>query len=158
MTTSAIFKLEQLFVTETALTQEFISVLQAEAEVLAKPAVGDALDATTARKNALAQQLAAAAASRHVIYTELGYPGQDTNHAVLRQDHPSLRQAINALAQAAQQAHEINEENGIVIEAYLKHNQQALAELRLLTGQDLPLYDASGRARQGGGTRTSIKV
>ncbi|WP_353173866.1 flagella synthesis protein FlgN [Paracandidimonas soli] len=158
MTHSAISRLESLFATETALMREFIAILQKEAEVLATPAVGDALNATTASKNTLAQQLSASAASRHAIYEELGYKDKDASNARLRQDHPALNPAIDALAQAAQQAHEINEDNGIVIDAYLKYNQQAMNELRILAGQDLPLYDASGRARQSSASKTSIKA
>ena len=158
MTDRAIAQLQSLFKTETALMQEFIAVLTREADALAAPTTNDVLHATTESKTVLAQKLSASATARHVIYETLGYPEKDASNSKLGHDYPVLLPDIDALAQAAQAAYQLNEANGIMIDTHLKYNQQALNELQLLSGMDFHLYDASGHTHFSNIAKTKIKA
>lgn len=128
--------------------QEFLATLQDENTVLATPAVGDALDATTARKNDYAQALTQAATDRTALLAAMGFHGNPNELGVVAQSHPELRSAVDQLVNLAQQAKTLNQENGIIIEAYQRHSQEALATLQSLVGaRENRLYDASGRTK-----------
>jgi flagella synthesis protein FlgN len=144
--------------TEIALVQEFLVVLDQETAVLTEGRGEAALAETTARKNHYADQLAAVGEQRQKLLTALGYSADKTGLDALSHDHPELRSRCAQLLEKARQASELNTSNGIIIDTFLQHNQQALDTLRSLAGIGA-LYDASGRTRPAGAaTSKNIKA
>lgn len=131
---------------EIRLTGEFLAVLQDEAKVLEDGAAEAALAETTARKNTLAEALAAAAERRNAALAALGFEADGAGLEAAAQAHSSLAAPRRQLLEAAEQARNQNEANGRIIEVFLDHNQRTLEVLRRLTGTG-EIYDASGRKR-----------
>lgn len=143
---------------EIGLVQEFIVILEAEAATLAQPATTDALVLTTGSKNESADRLAEVAATRHELLVKLGYSADRAGLLAAASDQPLLLDRCNTLFKLASLANELNVANGITIDTFLAHNQQALDTLRSLAGIG-NLYDASGRTRAGSqDLKTSIKA
>jgi flagella synthesis protein FlgN len=144
--------------TEIALVQEFLAVLDLETAVLTEGRGEGALAETTARKNHYADQLAAVGEKRQTLLSALGYSVDKAGLDAVAQDHPELRARCALLLEKARQASELNTSNGIIIDTFLQHNQQALDTLRSLAGMGA-LYDASGRTRPAAaGTGKNIKA
>lgn len=140
--------LAQHLVHETGLVRDFISILEDENRVLATPAVGNALDETTARKNQHIAVMEQAAAVRSHLLAALGFTSPPNELGAVVLQYPMLRDSANALADAAAQANKLNCENGGIIDAYQQHTQEAMAMLQSLVGaQENRLYDASGRTK-----------
>jgi len=133
---------------EASLMREFIAILDEEARTLSAPAVGAALDAITARKHGHADKLQVAAQTRCAHLAQLGFADVQEDLAPVVERHPELRPAIDALIALAAQARAKNQENGIVIQTYQRHYQDALTALQALAGAgDKRLYDARGRSK-----------
>jgi flagella synthesis protein FlgN len=132
--------------TEIALVHEFLAVLDVETAVLTEGRGDVALAETTARKNQYADQLATIGERRQSLLSALGYSADKAGLDAMAQDHPDLRAVCAQLLEKARQASELNTSNGIIIDTFLQHNQQALDTLRSLAGMGA-LYDASGRTR-----------
>ena len=147
--------LQQHLEAELALVQRFISILQAESNALEQPDHGEALDSTTQQKNICIVQLAEAGQAREAALAELGYTTSRTGLEQAAAAHPGLAPTCAQLFELGQQASELNAANGVIIDTYLKHTQQALQAMRQLTG-DTDLYNASGRSAPVKGKRTRI--
>ena len=144
--------------TEIALVQDFLAVLDVETAVLTEGRGDAALAETTARKNHYADQLAAVGERRQSLLSALGYTADKAGLDAVAHDHPDLRASCALLLEKARQASELNTSNGIIIDTFLQHNQQALDTLRSLAGIGT-LYDASGRTRPAAtGTSKNIKA
>jgi flagella synthesis protein FlgN len=144
--------------TEIALVQEFLAVLELETAVLTEGRGEAALADTTARKNHYADQLAAVGERRQTLLSALGYSADKAGLDAVSHAHPELRASCTLLLEKARQASDLNTSNGIIIDTFLQHNQQALDALRSLAGIGA-LYDASGRTRPApAGTSKNIKA
>ncbi|QAA92924.1 flagella synthesis protein FlgN [Pollutimonas thiosulfatoxidans] len=144
--------------TETSLVNEFIVLLESEAQILAEGGDAEALADSTARKNIYADQLTRANETRLALLTALGYSADRNGLDAAAHDHPSLQSASQHLLERTRIAGELNTSNGTIIDSFLAHNQQALDTLRVLAGQG-DLYDASGHTRPGGKAQSKkIKV
>ena len=156
--TDTVAQLQASLAHEVNLVQEFIGILEREAEALAQPSGNDVLAETTGQKNGSAERLAQAAETRHALLIELGYSADKAGLEAAAEAHPALQDGASALYKLAGVADELNTANGITIDTFLAHNQQALDTLRSLAGIG-NLYDASGRTRPGAkGAKTSIKA
>ncbi|NYT87074.1 flagella synthesis protein FlgN [Pollutimonas harenae] len=155
---STIAQLHTCLEHETTLVREFIELLESEAQILANGVAEDALATSTARKNIYAAQLAQASETRQTMLTTLGYGADRAGLEAATDKHPALRAASEQLLEQTRQASELNASNGLIIDTFLEHNQQALEMLRTLAGAE-NLYDAKGRTRPGGKTQsTNIKA
>jgi len=132
---------------ETGLMRTFLDILDAEACALAVvPIDGQALATVIARKTAQADALQTAAQTRAAHLATLGFAGAQQDFAPVTQQYPALRPAIDTLIDLAAQARARNQENGIVIQTYQRHHQDALTALQTLVGKsELHVYDARGR-------------
>lgn len=144
--TTPLHTLETCLSRQLALARDFLTALQDESRLLADPAQADQLAASTAAKLSCIQQFEALDKARDQALFDLGHDaGPEGLQQALRQ-HPSLSALLSELQDTAGQARELNEQNGTVIQTYLQHTQQTLADLRQLTGKSTePLYNASGR-------------
>jgi len=139
-------KLRQHLAHETALMRTFLDILDAEARALAAPIDGQALAAAVHRKTAQADALQAAARTRAARLAALGFADAQQDLDPVAQQYPALHPAIDALVALAAQARAKNQENGIVIQIWQRHHQDALSALQSLSGTLEPrLYDARGR-------------
>ena len=145
---NAVTRLQTCLIQETGLVEEFIAVLEREAAVLLEGGDDKALGASTEAKNTYADQLAAAGEQRQALLKQLGYSADKAGLDALAQAHTALLPLCRSLYERAERANELNVSNGIIIDTFLTHNQQALESLRGLAGIS-NLYDASGRTRPG---------
>ncbi|SHI19258.1 flagella synthesis protein FlgN [Pollutimonas bauzanensis] len=146
---NAVLQLQKCLDHEVDLIQGFISVLEAEAHALIEAGDTDALSASTENKNRYADQLMSVADERQGLLAQLGYSDDRAGLDAAAHDHPALLSSSEALLEKARAAAELNASNGVVIDTFLAHNQQALDALRSLAGAS-SLYDASGRTPRGG--------
>ncbi|HWK70747.1 flagella synthesis protein FlgN [Pollutimonas sp. M17] len=143
---------------ETELVQDFIKVLEAETLALTEGGGEQALAESTALKNNYAEELAKLSERRQALLTQLGYSADKAGLDSVAQGHPALQAACRQLYDKARQANELNASNGIIIDTFMAHNQQALETLRMLAGAG-NLYDASGRTHAGAkGQTRNIKA
>lgn len=143
---------------ETSQMKAFLQLLQEEAKALEDGATDNALAATTAHKNELADALTELAIQRNDLLKALGFESDGPGLSAAVAAHPSLAPMRQQLLEITAEARSQNEANGRIIEVFLEHNQRALETLRRLAGIG-DLYDASGRTRPGNKTATrNIKV
>jgi flagella synthesis protein FlgN len=134
---------------ELALVQEFIVALKAEETALTDLGNDAALSDSTARKNMCADQLAAIGQEREALLASLGYSADKAGMDAAARQHPELQAVWDDLYRNAQQASELNASNGVMIDTFLAHNQQAMSTLKAIAGIS-DLYDASGRSKSTG--------
>ena len=144
---------------ELDLVQEFIGVLKAEEAALMDLGNGAALSDSTTSKNLCADKLAAIGAERGKLLASLGYSADKAGLDAAARKHPSLRGTWDELHGKARQASELNAANGVMIDTFLAHNQQAMAALKAMAGIG-DLYDASGRSKPVGpaGQKRAIRA
>lgn len=147
--------LQQHLDTELALVQRFIDILHAEAGALEQADHGEALDATTRKKNTCIAQLTKAGHARENALLALGYSADRAGLEAAVSAHPELAASCENLFKLGQQASELNASNGVIIDTYLKHTQQALQTMQHMVSSS-NLYDASGRSDPVKGRRTKI--
>ncbi len=156
--TNALQQLHACLNQEITLVKEFTQLLEQEAQLLLDAAPTEALTQNTAEKNRLADQIAAWDEQRLSLLTTLGYsPDKDGLNAAAAQ-HANINDSCQTLYQLADNARQLNANNGQLITTFMTHNQQALDTLARLAdpGQ---LYDASGRSRPGSKQpKTNIKA
>lgn len=140
---------------ELALAQQFLTVLQDEAQALAQPDHDEALERCTRQKNSCIDQLVQAGQAREKALVDLGHSADRAGLEAAANAHPELAQTCNQLLAVGRQASELNANNGVIIDTYLKHTQQAFQAMRHLVGGS-DLYDASGRPDPSKGRRTNI--
>jgi len=140
--------LQQHLVHEARQMRAFIDLLNEEERALHARDAGEALAATTARKHAYAERMGALAQTRAVLLADLGFADLGSDLAPVVQQYPLLRPAIDTLIALAAQARARNQENGIIIQTYQRHHQDALSAWQALSGrQENRLYDARGRSK-----------
>ncbi|PLC51898.1 flagellar biosynthesis protein FlgN [Pollutimonas subterranea] len=155
---NVVSQLKQCLEQEVDLVQAFIAVLEEEAQALTEAGDTDALAESTEAKNRYADQLALVADERQGLLAQLGYPGDKPGLDAAALEHPELRELCQALLEKAETASQLNASNGITINTFLAHNQQALDMVRGLVGAS-NLYDASGRKNSAGpGTGKKFKA
>ena len=141
--------LEQLLQRETALVQEFIDLLEREAELLLEGIDDADLADSTARKNALADTLTDIGREREAQLLVLGFDSQRAGLEAAAANHTELAEPVRQLLELASRAGELNRRNGLIIDTYIANNQQMLEALRNLVGEGT-IYDARGRKKPGG--------
>lgn len=144
--TCLLAELQHTLQNELELIQKFVLVLQSEAQILAIPNDSEALNASTAKKNRLIEQLTHTAQTRARLLEQLGYKADQSAMVAAAANNPALQVLCDDLISATRQANDLNISNGTIINTYLEHNQQAIETLRHLVSSD-SLYDASGRTR-----------
>lgn len=142
------------------LAQRFLAILQEESRHLESPEQTEHLQASTAAKLECVQQFDTQVAIRNQILLSMGHTADAAGLRQALQAQPSLGDTQDALLGLAEQAKQLNAENGIIINTYLRHTQQAMTELQQLTGQaPEPLYTSSGRSHTSSpAARTHIKA
>jgi len=139
-------KLSQHLAHETTLMRTFLDILDAETRALVAPIDGQALAAVVHRKTVQADALQAAAQTRAMLLATLGFADARQDLGPVVRQYPALHPAIDTLVALATQARAKNQENGIAIQIWQRHHQDALSALQSLPGTSEPrLYDARGR-------------
>ncbi|HUH40863.1 MAG TPA: flagellar protein FlgN [Castellaniella sp.] len=128
---------------QSALVRQFIQTLSQESQLLLDSTPNDTLESLTQRKNDYAQQLAELDHDRIDLLGRLGFGADRDGLEAAIFAHPELREPVDTLLDLAQQASELNQHNGQIIDTFLASNRRALETLRGLMGDDL--YDAKGR-------------
>ncbi|BEP40718.1 flagellar protein FlgN [Variovorax sp. 375MFSha3.1] len=126
--------------TEAACIEEFVSVLDREAEAMSGGSFTD-LAAIAAEKTVLLDRMAELDAQREALQAALGFgPGREGADAAAAAAGPQARQAWEELLELAGQARGHNLRNGSMVYAHLDFTQQALhflqASAQLFYGPD----------------------
>jgi flagella synthesis protein FlgN len=150
-------QLKNLLEQESSLVEQFISILQREAEALTQTESHDALSATTSEKNHFAALLVQSEQTREAQLKVLGFGAGKTGLDAACVAHPELQEVCHKLIDLASQADQYNAANGAIIDTYLKHNQEMLDTLYSLANRG-NLYDASGRTKAVGEAKKGIKA
>ncbi len=130
---------------EIQLFRDFVLTLEHEARLLSQHADDDRLAENTTIKTRQTEQLAELAKRRFNALTSMGYAPDYNGLDAAAQQHLALQPLHNELSQLAAQAFKLNTANGITLDAFIKHNQQALNELKKLAGHG-DLYDEGGHS------------
>jgi len=142
---------------ESVLIEAFIDAVDAEARALVDRKAHDPLRQAAQEKETLAQQLAQLGQQRDALLAGLGLPGGHAGTQQAATRFPELADSWGRLLERIAVARERNERNGMLIQASLKHTQQALDALRQITGGGAAsTYDAQGRGHRGYGQRSII--
>lgn len=150
-------QLKNLLEHESGLVEQFISVLQREADALAQTESPNALSATTSEKNHFASLLVQSEQAREAQLKTLGFGSGKTGLDDASATHPELQEVCRKLFDLANRANQYNAANGAIIDTYLKHNQEMLDTLYSLANRG-NLYDASGRTKAVGEAKKGIKA
>ncbi|UVH58913.1 flagellar protein FlgN [Variovorax paradoxus] len=126
--------------TETACIEEFLSVLDREAQAMSDGAFTD-LAAIAGQKTVLLDRMAELDTQREAMQAALGFgPGRAGADAAAAAGGPDAAQAWAALLELAGQARSHNLRNGSMVYAHLDFTQQALhflqASAQLFYGPD----------------------
>lgn len=156
--TDTVQRLQACLDQELLLVDQFMKLLQEESDVLLNGGDVTALNASTTKKNSLADQISAWDDQRQALLTEMGLSPDKLGLDAAVEANPSLRVTCETLYHKAAKANQMNASNGHIITTLMAHNQEALDTLKRLAdpGQ---VYDASGRARPGKNQpKTNIKA
>ncbi|MCB5362810.1 flagellar protein FlgN [Pusillimonas sp. CC-YST705] len=144
---SVLQTLETCLDRQLTLAREFLTAVQHESQLLQDPSQAELLATSTATKLSCIQRFEALENVRNQALLQLDLDASPEGLQQALRLHPSLAPLFTELQDIADQARQLNEQNGTVIQTYLRHTQHTLADLRQLTGQATePLYNASGRA------------
>lgn len=152
---NAIEKLQECLLEEDALVVEFTELLGSETVALTERQSFHALNAITESKNGIAARLHALSERRDGILAELGLPGGHAGTTQATERHPEIAPIWRQLLDRCAAAAGINDRNGALIDMHLRYTEEALDALQSLAKRS-NLYDANGRARQGGGSGKTI--
>lgn len=142
--------------TELELLQSFFFSLQKENEALLSSYSNDDLFDLTELKNQYADQLSIIGTQRDQLLTQLQLPiGKEGLTAAQTQFEP-LFEPIQSLLKLAEQARQLNEENGVLIQAYLEYSAQALEALAQVDPTANEVYNAKGKTLSAGSSRRGI--
>lgn len=142
--------------TELELMQSFFFSLQKENEALLSGYSNDDLFDLTELKNQYADQLSAVAAQRDQLLTQLQLPIGKEGLSTAQSQFETLSDPIQALLAIAEQARQLNEENGVLIHAYLDYSTQALEALSQAQPTANEVYDAKGKTLSAGSNKRGI--
>jgi flagella synthesis protein FlgN len=135
-------------------TREFIDVLHREQHALQQPDMS-LLRSLATEKAQQAQQLTQLADARNRWLAMLGYPQDRLGMERGLQECPAAAAAWKELLQLAENAHQLNKINGILVDQRLRHVQQRLSVLQSSVS-DTPgagLYGADGQPQPFSGGR-----
>jgi|GEM_PF-3128187 len=144
---------------QVGLARQLLAALQAEARHLQNPGDVQALHASTRDKLACVQAFEAAFAATSAAL-------RDVRREAL-QEHPDCMRQFRVLQALADQARQLNAQNGVTLQTCLRHTRHALLDLQQLTRNNFshsaingaahftpeiprttqPLYTAAGRMR-----------
>ncbi|HBT31457.1 MAG TPA: hypothetical protein DEB15_00800 [Pusillimonas sp.] len=129
---------------ELKLTEQFLSILQEEAQIL-ETGQPDDLNRTTSLKEGVAQELHSATQQRGALLEALNLPNNLQGLRAAAQT-PELSASIEQLRVLSGRAQRLNEQNGAIINALLTNTQRMMATLQTLSGANT-VYDASGKKK-----------
>jgi len=144
---------------QVGLARQLLAALQAEARHLQNPGDVQALHASTRDKLACVQALEAASAATSAAIRDM--------RSEALQDHPDCMRQFQVLQALAEQARQLNAQNGMALQTCLRHTHHALLDLQQFNRNDFshsatngtghftseiprttqPLYTAAGRMR-----------
>ncbi|SFE52405.1 flagella synthesis protein FlgN [Nitrosomonas sp. Nm166] len=134
--------------TEKSTLRAFIEILKKEENALIQGIIEE-IDHLASDKSHLVERLLKLDEHRNEHFYNQGLPpGRNCVSTWLKQQYPNqpeIQIAWNELLELARIAQKFNQSNGLVISAYLQHNQQAFAALQCATG-NISLYNPKGQA------------
>lgn len=126
--------------------EHFFFLLEKEHETLLSSYTNDELFDLTEIKNQYAERLDQAAAQRDQLLQQHQLDPGRQGLAQARDLDPNLAQAVDQLFHIAEQARNLNEKNGLLIQAYLAYTTQALAAFgEPAVPKEQDVYNAQGK-------------
>lgn len=150
--------LRPLLQAELELMEHFLFSLEKEHALLLDSYSNDDLFDLTELKNQYAEQLSQIAEQRDHALSNLQLPvGRDGLLAAQTQ-YETLHEPIQNLLDTAEKARVLNDENGLLIQTYLKYSVEALEALSEANpaGSGSQVYDAKGLTRSAASVRRGI--
>lgn len=141
LTTDLLHSLHQ----ELELMQHFFYALEKENTLLLSNYANHDLYDLTELKNSYTDQLLHAAQKRDAKLLELELAKGREGLLAAQHHYPELATVIDSLFELSTKAQELNEQNGVLIHAYLDYTQQALNALKQASPTSAGVYDASGK-------------
>jgi len=164
--------LDRCLAQQVALARRLLAALQLEAHHLQTPTETTALHASTRDKLACVQAFEAALADFKAVrdqalvalgYAQSSHQTDEAAWAQALQDRPDWAQTLQTVHTLAEQARQLNAQNGITLQSCLRHTRHALLDLQQFKPIDSntpssnpapghhhtaqPLYTARGRVR-----------
>ncbi|MGE4335711.1 MAG: flagella synthesis protein FlgN [Pigmentiphaga sp.] len=140
----SVAQLHQQLENELESVHALAQLLHDESNALLTRAQPQNLAALSQRKTALFEQLQNQGRERDLLLATLGYANGHVGTDTAALAHPELAGAWQALSQAATDAREQNERNGLYIQTHLRYTTEALAALREARART-SLYGPRGR-------------
>lgn len=154
--------LHHLLDTELELMEHFLFSLEKENALLMDSYSNDDLFDLTEIKNQYAERLSAVAIQRDEALENLGLAAGQEGLLAAQQQYPTLSDTIQDLLITVEKAKQYNEENGLLIEAYLNYTSEALEALNsanpTASPQQAQTYDAKGVTRVKTNLRRVVKA
>ena len=125
-------------------TNNFIDLLEKEAEILVSSESLSEIPALTEAKEASAHQLTQLGKQRSQLLQILGGAGDRAQMDALAATDDELWTAWQILLATAEEASVLNQRNGTLISVHLRHTQQSLEALRSAAGVG-DVYTADGK-------------
>ena len=155
--------LHHLLETELELMEHFLFSLKKENALLMDSYSNDDLFDLTEIKNQYAERLSAVATQRDEALADLGLAAGQEGLLAAQQQYPALSDTIQELINTVEKARQYNEENGLLIEAYLNYTSEALEALNsanptATNPQQAQTYDAKGITRVKTNLRRVVKA
>lgn len=141
---------------EAKVVVEFIQALRQEQEALVAGQIDQIMPLSDA-KNAYCQRLDRFARQRLMLLSAAGMAAGESLNIWLRQQTRPIQDSWRALLSLAQEAQNLNRQNGQLIASRMQSNSQALNVL-LAAADRASLYGPDGQPRTGGSGRMLGKV
>ncbi len=141
--------LHQLIESELELMEHFLYSLEKENALLLSSYTNDDLFDLTELKNQYAEQLTQISVLRDNEQTKLNLPIGREGLILAQTQHAELSPLIQQLFDTAESAKTYNEQNGLLIQAYLDYSIEAIEALNSANpdATKTQVYDAKGMAR-----------
>lgn len=139
------------------LLRDFLQVATDEYALLLDNFEPQQLAQSTHRKNDFLTAMQQLEQQRNYLLGQMRLSPDATGLKEFTRRHPEHAVAVDQIIQLSAKADQQNSNNGVLIEAFLTSNQQALDTLSALAGKN-SFYDAHGRTRLSANASTSLKA
>lgn len=143
---------------ELELMQHFFYALEKENTLLLSNYANNELYDLTELKNSYTDQLHYAAQERDSQLVNLKLEKGREGLLAAQHTYPDLTFVIHSLFELTAKAQELNEQNGVLIHAYLVYTQEALTAIKQANPNSAAVYDASGKKQNLGGKRGYVQA
>lgn len=151
-------KLREQIQAEVSLIEQVLYTLRKEHALLLENNVNDELFDLTDLKQYYVAELEQAGVKRDHALIEMGLPAGRDGFIAAQGMGDEWRDLVSLLFSLSSQANDLNQENGLLVAAYMEYNEKALAALNAANPSRsvAQVYDAKGAAHKAKSQRSGI--